>query len=157
MYVRTASVETLGSEPVSVMEDQRDSVSPTLAVAKPEGALEAEHETASASLVACHAAEDGVAEHDAQLAEACGTTKEYACGTMNVGAKVWIQDKDDAWVQAMVATRSGGGAEALKLTMTLENVTPPETRELILKLGESESESDKIKLRNIFDSEEGAD
>jgi len=75
---------------------------------------------------------------------------------MNVGAKVWIQDKDDAWVQAMVATRSGGGAEALKLTMTLENVAPPETRELILKLGESESESDKIKLRNIFDREEGA-
>ena len=75
---------------------------------------------------------------------------------MNVGAKVWIQDKDDAWVQAMVATRSGGGAEALKLTMALENVTPPETRELILKLGESESESDKIKLRNIFDREEGA-
>ena len=38
-------METLGSEPVSVMEDQRDSVSPTLAVVKPEGALEAEHET----------------------------------------------------------------------------------------------------------------
>ena len=66
---------------MSEMMDQRDSVSPTLAVAKPEVALEAEHETASASLVTCHAAEDGVAEHDAQLAEACGAAE--ACGTMN--------------------------------------------------------------------------
>ena len=60
---------------MSVMEDQRDSVSPTLAVAKPEVALEAEHETASASLFACHAAEDGEAEHDAQLAEAGGAAE----------------------------------------------------------------------------------
>ena len=46
-----------------VMGDQRGSVSPTLAVAEPEGALEAEREAASASLVVRHAAEDGDAEH----------------------------------------------------------------------------------------------